>query len=144
MIASRYHALAVFVTLAACSGGKSVPAAHANANVLTIATPADADALIPQLVQSTQGKQVTDLLFDHLAQPTNHLETVGDAGFAPQLASSWTWAPDSLSISFSVNPAARWHDGQPVRASDVQFSLALYNDAVVASPHASNFVGIDS
>lgn len=112
--------------------------------MLTIATPADADALIPQLVQSTQGKQVTDLLFDHLAQPGKSLETVGDTGFTPQLASSWTWSADSLSIAFAINPAARWHDGTPVRAKDVQFSFALYNDAAVASPHASNFVGIDS
>ena len=147
MFAPRYHALAVVLILAACSGNNSGGAnaeTVANATVLTIATPADADALIPQLVQSTQGKQVTDLLFDHLAQPTQTLETAGDAGFAPQLASSWVWAADSLSIAFSINPAARWHDGQPVQARDVQFSLALFNDAVVASPHASNFVGIDS
>ena len=144
MFARRYHALALFVILTACSGKTSDAAASANANVLTIATPADADALIPQIVQSTQGKQVTDLLFDHLARPTNVLETVGDAGFKPQLASLWTWSPDSLSIAFSINPAARWHDGQPVRANDVKFSLALYTDANVASPHASNFTGIDS
>lgn len=144
MFTRRYHALAFFVTLAACSGKDVEPSGTANANVLTIATPADADALIPQIVQSTQGKQVTDLLFDHLAQPTNNLETVGDAEFKPQLARSWAWAADSLSIAFAIDPAARWHDGQPVRARDVQFSFALYNDATVASPHASNFVGIDS
>ena len=28
----------------------------------------------------------------------------------------WTWAPDSLSIAFSLDPRARWHDGKPVTA----------------------------
>ena len=144
MFAPRYHILAVFVTLAACSGTDSRSAASSATDVLTIATPADADALIPQLVQSTQGKQATDMLFDYLAQPTSTLETVGDAGFKPSLASSWAWSSDSLSIAFTLNSKARWHDGQPVRAADVKFSYALYVDPAIASPHASNFEGIDS
>src|SRR5829696_9011269 len=94
------------------------------APVLVIATPADADALLPPLVATTQGKQTADLLFDNLATLRDSLVTVGDAGFAPQLARRWTWAPDSLSIAFELDPRARWHDGRPVRASDVRFSHA--------------------
>ncbi len=112
--------------------------------VLRIATAADADALIPPIVATLQGKQVVDQLFDHLAEPVPPLRTVGDAGFRPQLAARWTWAPDSLSVAFALNPAARWHDGTPVRARDVAFSFALFTDPAVASPHASNFAGIDS
>lgn len=112
--------------------------------VLRIATAADADALIPPIVATLQGKQVVDQLFDHLAEPAPPLRTVGDAGFRPQLAAGWTWAPDSLSVAFAVNPAARWHDGTPVRARDVAFSYALYVDPAVASPHAATLAGIDS
>jgi len=136
--------LALLVILQACGDAAPNSSANTSATVLTIATPADADALVPQLVQSTQGKQAADLLFDHLARPTNTLETVGDAGFKPELAQRWQWAPDSLSIAFALNPSAQWHDGHPVRAKDVQFSFALYIDPAVASPHASNFAGIDS
>ncbi|MGV3710711.1 MAG: ABC transporter substrate-binding protein [Gemmatimonas sp.] len=145
MIFRRYRALALFVALAACSDKSSEnAAARSAADVLTIAAPADADALIPQIIQSTQGKQVADMLFDFLAQPTDKLETVGDAGFAPSIARSWTWSADSLSIAFNIDPRARFHDGHPVRAEDVQFSYALYVDPAVASPHASGFAGIDS
>jgi peptide/nickel transport system substrate-binding protein len=112
--------------------------------VLRIATAADADALIPPLVATLQGKQVVDQLFDHLAEPVAPLQTVGDAGFRPQLATGWTWAPDSLSVAFALNPAARWHDGTPVRARDVAFSHGLYVDPAVASPHATTLAGIDS
>lgn len=144
MFALRYYGLALFVALAACSGKDSDSTANSATDVLTIATPADADALIPQIVQSTQGKQATDMLFDYLALPASTLETVGDAGFTPSLASGWTWSTDSLSIAFAIDPKARWHDGRPVRAADVKFSYALYVDQTIASPHASNFIGIDS
>lgn len=112
--------------------------------VLRIATAADADALIPPIVATLQGKQVVDQLFDHLAEPVTPLRTVGDAGFRPQLAARWQWAPDSLSVAFALDPKARWHDGTPVRARDVAFSYALYTDPAVASPHTANFAGIDS
>ncbi|MEP6766096.1 MAG: peptide ABC transporter substrate-binding protein [Gemmatimonadaceae bacterium] len=127
----------------ACSGDKS-SGNSATRDVLTISTPADADALFPPLVQTTQGKQVVDMIFDYLAEPVASIETVGDAGYRGSLARSWTWAADSLSIAFAIDPRARWHDGKPVRASDVKFSYSLYVDTAVASPHADNFIGIDS
>lgn len=128
--------------MAACSSRE--PVARQTSRVLTIASAADADALIPPLVASTQGKQAVDLLFDMLATPSAPIETVGDRGFRPQLATSWTWSADSLSIAFAINPDARWHDGTPVRARDVRFSYRLYVDPAVASPQASVFDGIDS
>lgn len=131
------------VTLTAC-GGADHSKASDDTRVLSIATPADADALIPPLVQSTQGKQAVDLLFDMLAQPVGTVQTVGDQGFRPQLASSWQWSADSLSVAFSINPKARWHDGQPVTARDVRFSYLLYVDPTVASGQLSAFDGIDS
>ena len=127
-----------------CSKSDSAQSENGRASVLTISTPADADALIPPLVNTTQGKQAVDLLFDVLAEPVAPIEAVGDQGFKPQLASHWRWAKDSLSIAFSIDPRAKWHDGKPVRASDVRFSFGLYTDPKVASPHASNFAGIDS
>ncbi len=130
--------------VAACSKSGNTSASDKRASVLTIATAVDADALIPPLVSTTQGKQAVDLLFDFLAETKTPISTVGDAGFAPQLATRWQWAPDSLSIAFSIDPRARWHDGAPVRAADVRFSFALFTDPAVASMHASNFAGIDS
>lgn len=146
-ITLRSPVLALIVTglvAVGCGKSDSAPSENGRASVLTISTPADADALVPPLVATTQGKQAVDLLFDFLAEPTAPIETVGDQGFKPQLASRWSWSPDSLSIAFSIDPRARWHDGKPVRASDVRFSFALYTDPKVASPHASNFAGIDS
>lgn len=132
------------VAVCSCANDQSGATHLGRATVLTISTPADADALVPPLVSTTQGKQVIDLMFDALAEPTSPLETVGDQHFRPQLAAHWQWAADSLSIAFSIDPRARWHDGAPVQANDVRFSFALYTNPKVASPQASNFVGIDS
>ncbi len=132
---------------AACGGGDTAAgsrAAGTRAASVVVATPTDADQLIPPLVATLQGKQAVDLLFDHLAAPSDPVVTVGDAGFRPQLARRWTWAPDSLSVAFELDPRARWHDGRPVRAADVRFSHALFTDPAVASMHARDFDGIDS
>ena len=137
-------ALLVGLSAFGCSSSASDDKKSARNSIITIASAVDADALIPPLVGTTQGKQAVDMLFDGLAEAKTPISTVGDAGFGPQLASSWTWAPDSLSIAFSIDPRARWHDGVPVRANDVRFSFALFTDPVVASMHAGNFAGIDS
>lgn len=109
-----------------------------------VAVAADADFLLPPVINQLVGKQIADQLFLPLASPPASMNTVGDAGFEPRLARSWSWAPDSLSIAFSIDPRARWHDGQPVRAEDVRFSIALLKDPVVASRHASGVEGVDS
>ncbi len=137
-------ALISSLAVVGCSKSDGGAARNTRASVLTISTAVDADALIPPLVRTTQGKQAVDMLFDFLAEAKTPMSTTGDAGFGPQLATRWQWAADSLSIAFSIDPRARWHDGAPVRANDVRFSFALFTDPVVASMHASNFVGIDS
>ena len=102
------------------------------------------DALFPPLVASLSGKVATDLLYDHLAEIGPALNTVGDAGFTPRLAAGWTWAPDSLSIAFRLDPRARWHDGRPVRAEDVRFTHWAYTNPEVPSPQAESVRNVDS
>jgi peptide/nickel transport system substrate-binding protein len=111
---------------------------------LVIATVGDADALVPPLTQSLQGAQVVSQLFDRLVEIGPALNTVGDAGFRPRLARSWTWAADSLSVRFALDPRARWHDGRAVTARDVAFSFRTYAEPRVASPAAALLADIDS
>ena len=111
---------------------------------MVVAAPAEPGVLLPTLVTQSIEKQVTDLLYDRLAEISDDLSTVGDKGFRPQLAERWEWAPDSLSIVFHINPKARWHDGQPVRASDVRYSLNLIKDPTFGSTSAPLVTNIDS
>lgn len=119
-------------------------APSAAGGTLVIATAGDADLLIPPLVTTIQGAQVTAQLFDRLAEPDSTLDTEGDAHFRPRLAQRWTWARDSLSLVFTLDPRARWHDGRPVTARDVAFSYALTVDSLTGSPAAPLLTSIDS
>src|SRR5687767_13772830 len=76
---------------------------------IVLSSAADADVLLPPLTMTLQGKQVVDLIFYNLADIGPALNTVADAGFIPRLSDRWSWAPDSMSVSFHINPKARWH-----------------------------------
>ncbi|MEP4380078.1 MAG: ABC transporter substrate-binding protein [Alphaproteobacteria bacterium] len=41
----------------------------------------------------------------------------------PELAESWTLAPDGMSVTFKLRPDATFHDGSPVTAEDVKWSF---------------------
>ena len=111
---------------------------------MVISTPAEPDNLLPPITTAQSGHQVEDLVFQRLADITAELNTVGDAGFTPALARRWSWAADSLSIAFTIDSTARWHDGIPVSAADVAFTFNLYTDRKTASPIASLLSNIDS
>ncbi len=122
----------------------SSAADSARGGTVVISVGGDPDGLFPPVLTTTTGKAVTEQIYDHLADLGTDLNTVGDAGFSPRLAKSWRWSPDSLSIAFTLNAQARWHDGTPVRASDVAFTYALYRDSATASPTAPLIANIDS
>lgn len=41
----------------------------------------------------------------------------------PELAESWTMAPDGMSVTFKLRKDAKFHDGTPVTAKDVKWSF---------------------
>ena len=135
------------VVLAACSsGGDTAPSAAAGSvgGTVVIATPGGPDNLLPPITTATPGMMVNDLVYQKLATMGDALNTVGDEGFVPDLAQKWSWSADSLSVTFTLDPAARWHDGAPVRAADVAFSFALFTDPLTASPAAPLLANTDS
>ena len=140
-ILRRLPAVALLL-LAACRGESGSASKRATTLVMTL--PADADNFLPQFSINETSVQVGSLLFEHLAEIDDSLHYIGDAGFRPALADSWTWAPDSLSIAFHIDPKAHWHDGVPVRANDVVYSYHVNSSKVIGSPVASLIASIDS
>ncbi|MFN2437177.1 MAG: ABC transporter substrate-binding protein [Desulfotignum sp.] len=47
-------------------------------------------------------------------------------GYVPALARDWAYDPEKLAFTFHLDPAAVWHDGTPVTAHDVAFTIAYY------------------
>ena len=47
-------------------------------------------------------------------------------GFIPALADSWPYDQGKNAFIFNLNPKAKWHDGRPLTAQDVVFTVAYF------------------
>jgi peptide/nickel transport system substrate-binding protein len=61
---------------------------------------------------------------------------------APSLAESWTVSPDTLAYEFVLRRGVRFHNGDPVTAEDVKFSMERYRGAG-AGPFKARIASID-
>jgi peptide/nickel transport system substrate-binding protein len=143
------RALAALLALAAaCDRSGAGPIAGEGGGdvggTVVIATAAEPATLFPPLAAGSPAAAVVDQVFDRLAEVGDSLGTFGDGGFRPRLASRWAWAPDSLAVTFTLAPGARWHDGRPVTSRDVAFSFAVATDPDVASPSSAFLANVDS
>lgn len=121
--------LGAVALLAGCAGREGA----AGSRTVVIGTSQDPQTLFPPTVDAIQAREVTELLFQRLADRGASLNTLGDADFVPRLAQRWEWSPDSLRVTFHLDPRARWQDGQPVSANDVKFGFSVFTDSLVAS-----------
>ncbi|HXH25697.1 MAG TPA: peptide ABC transporter substrate-binding protein, partial [Vicinamibacterales bacterium] len=64
-----------------------------------------------------------------------------DLKVQPDLAASWDVSPDGKTYTFHLNPKATFHDGRPVTAADVKYSLERALAPETASVVAENFLG---
>jgi peptide/nickel transport system substrate-binding protein len=140
----RLRSLVLLVLSSAVVTGCGENESSRTGGTIVVSASADADVLVPPLTFTLLGKQVTDQMFDNLADIGEDLNTVGDAGFTPRLAREWRWGRDSLTIDFVLQPGAKWHDGRPVRATDVQHTFRLVKDPALASPQSSALDNVDS
>ena len=65
---------------------------------------------------------INRVIFEGLTKPGKDLAP------APDLATSWTIAPDGLSWTFKLRDGVKWSDGKPFSADDVAFT---FNDIVL-------------
>jgi peptide/nickel transport system substrate-binding protein len=86
----------------------------------------------PELLTSDYDSSVASLIYESLVEMSPSLE------FIPALADEWIVSEDNLSVTFKINPDAKWHDGQPVTAEDVKFSLMFVGHKDYTGPRYSN------
>ena len=135
--------IALLVAVAACDQSKRASGEEAApGGSLIVAIQTDIGHIVPPAIGQVEQKLVADQVFEPLAWLGD--EGRVDDGFRPALADSWSWERDSTVLVFHMNPAARWHDGRPVRASDVRLTFSLYSDPAVGSPERQPLARIDS
>lgn len=135
--------ISVLALLVACTAKDQSFDAHGGGTIV-IAASAKPGGLFPPLMSGAVARQIDEQVYDYLLVVGPDLNTLDYATFRPRLAQSWQWSPDSLSIAFRINPAARWHDGARVDAQDVRFSFLTYTNSDLASPTAEELRNVDS
>lgn len=142
---ARFACLAsLAASLAACTSGERPDSAGEDGGTLVIAASSEPSTLFPPRVNGVLSSAIVSTMYERLADIGPTLETTGDAGFSPRLARSWQWAADSLSIAFTLDGTARWHDGAPLRAEDVRYTWRAYADDSVAATLRNLIGNIDS
>lgn len=127
----RGAAAGIVVTLAAFASacgssapggdaGRIVDATPARGGTLVVGSISDVDSWNEYLSHQTFANNLHRRIFLRLAvergDTSEHPPT-----FEPQLAESWTFGDDGLSLTFVLREAV-WSDGTPVTASDVRFT----------------------
>src|SRR5262245_47294678 len=61
---------------------------------------------------------------------------------APSLAESWTVSPDALTYEFVLRKGVTFHNGDPLTAEDVKFSMERYRGAA-SGPFKARIASVD-
>ncbi len=92
-----------------------------------------ANAINPLLAASRADQELTALVFSGLVR-------LGPGqSIVPDLASEWQTADDGRTWTFTLREEATWHDGAPVTARDVAFTVGLLRDPEWTGPRAASW-----
>ena len=64
-----------------------------------------------------------------------------DLNVVPDLAESWDISTDGRVYTFRIRPDAVFHDGKPVTAEDVRWSLERATDPLTEAPNVDQYLG---
>ena len=95
-----------------------------------------AQFLNPLLAATPVDDDVVRLVFSGLSRYGNDGSIEGD------LASSFTTSEDGKVWTFRIREDATWHDGKPVIADDVIYTVALLQDRAYVGPYSDAFRGV--
>lgn len=135
-------AAASLLVLAACGGGGDDDPAGGGDSAVPASARAEDDALVLISRQDPGNWDITQTSnsFLQLWLPNNVLETllVLDENGEPQpkLAESWEVSNDGLQYTFHLREGVTFHNGDPLTAADVAFSIQAFKDSPNAARNA--------
>ena len=95
----------------------------------------DPPTLDPHITTDATSAQIIVELFGGLVTIDPELNIVAD------LAERWDISADGLRYTFYLRPDAKFHDGKPVTAEDVRWSLERATNPLTESPVADQYLG---
>jgi peptide/nickel transport system substrate-binding protein len=132
----RRLALAMVLGVAGCGGERPCP----RCDTIIIAATGEPQSVLPPLVVETVGRDISDQLFERLADLSPGAAPIDTSAYRPGLAERWERV-DSLTLRFHLRPNARWQDGTPLTAGDVVFSFASFADSILDAPARAYLAG---
>jgi peptide/nickel transport system substrate-binding protein len=90
----------------------------------------------PVLALSDADRDLTALAYSGLLRATP------DGGYEPDLASGYTVSDDGRVYTFTMRDGATFHDGTPVTAEDVAYTVQKIQDPALKSPLRANWDGV--
>ena len=96
-------------------------------------SPANLD---PRVGTDAQSEHIDELLFDGLVARDANFH------FTPALAEKWD-QPDSRTLVFHLRDGVHFHDGRPLTARDVQWTINSMRNGTVISPKAATYASVN-
>jgi peptide/nickel transport system substrate-binding protein len=141
-----YRLLILLVVLAGgCGLGDDRPRAGARTGGTIVACVQHVPQVLNPFVSPDQASvSLAPLVFTTLVR---YADPDGDSPFVPGLATRWEWDPERRAVRFRLRDDLRWHDGEPVTAADVVWTLEAASDPAFTYWNASDFAtlaGVDA
>jgi len=127
----RMFALACLIAIAGC---RSAPRDPRTVVFLIESSPANLD---PRIGTDAQSQRIDALLFDGLVARDASFQ------FTPALAERWE-QPDPLTLVFHLRSGVRFHDGRPLTARDVLWTINSMRSGAIISPKAASYASINT
>jgi peptide/nickel transport system substrate-binding protein len=105
---------------------------------LRIGMQTDPVGLDPHLSTATASKNMLEHIYDTLVFVSP------EGRFIPGLAESWTTSADGLTWTFRLRRNVKFHNGRPLVADDVVYSINRIRNPATRSPWAGNYAEVDA
>jgi peptide/nickel transport system substrate-binding protein len=140
---ARLGAILALLGLAAGCTGEAAVSERSGTNTpaygdtLIEASIGNVSSLIPNITSDQASRDVGSFMY-------NGLVTLGrDLEIKPELATSWAFSKDCLTLDFKLHEGVRWHDGAPFTAEDVVFTWATTMNPKTPSPYRSDYQDVE-
>ena len=134
----RFTIVILFGIFAACGGGekKAGGGGAADKNHLVIAAMSSPTNIDSRVGNDNVSGRIFDLVYSGLVRVTPTMD------YAPDVAEKWE-TPDDKTIVFHLNPKAKFHNGQAVKAADVKWTFDSLMAPDFVSSKKSGYASVD-
>ena len=128
---------AALVAIALCAGLVSCRRGSGSAaDTVVVDIESSPTTLDIRIGSDAQAEHLGALIFDSLVRKDEHYN------LQPWIAEGWEW-PDPRTLMLHVRHGVRFHDGKPLEAADVAWSIDSMHNGAIATSKSGSFASVD-